>query len=240
MGKSRVTLSLVILLAGLLAFFNSGVSGAIIDIETFGFYHVVEPGDGATELADGATGEAQLFVDVINDNDCPGQVVFRFRNEGPIDSRINDVYFDNGSLLGIAELIDIDDGIAGDDRVDFSEGASPGDLPGGNNVIPEFEVTEFFLADSDSPGKSDVENPYKPGVGALDGDQWLGICFDLIGGQTYTDVIDELNGGELLRIGIHVQSFPLGGSEAFVNTPEPATLGLLLIGGLAILRRRSH
>ena len=50
---------------GLLAFFNSTVSGAIIDIETYAFGHIEEPGDGATELADGATGEAQLFVDVI-------------------------------------------------------------------------------------------------------------------------------------------------------------------------------
>ena len=208
-------------------------AASVSAIETFSFMHIQESGDGAAKLANGAAGEAQLYVDII---DQDPQVLFRFRNIGPVYCRIDDVYFDDGSLLGIAELIDADEGTGGDNRVDFSEGASPGDLPGGNNVVPAFEVTQTFLADSDPPGQSPVANPYKPGVEP--NDQWLGIVFNLVPGRTYAHVIEELNSGGLLRIGLHVQSFPDGGSESFVSVPEPATLGLLLLGGLTLIRRR--
>lgn len=229
-GKNKHISAFVLL--GAIAFCSSAALSS--PMETFGFYHVVEPGDGPSHLANGATGEAQLFVDVI---DLDPQVIFRFRNIGPTYCRINDVYFDNGSLLGIAGIIDVDDGSGGDTRVDFSPGASPGDLPGGNNVDPPFEVTETFLADSDSPGQSPVDQGSKPGVEP--DDQWLDIVFDLLPGKTYTDVIDELNGGELLRIGLHVQSFADDGSEAFVNsTPEPASLVLLLLGAAGVLMSR--
>ena len=213
-------------------FLSSPVLGSTV--ETFGFRHIQEPGDGPAEIANGATGEAQLFVDVIDE--APGQVLFKFRNIGPIYCRITGVYFDDGSLLGIAGLIDIDDGAGGDGRVDFSQGGSPGNLPGGNNLIPPFDATDTFLATSDAPGQSPVQHPYKPGVEPPD--QWLGILFNLQEGRSFADVIDELNSGELLRIGLHVTSFPDGGSESFVNVPEPTVLGLLLLGSLALLRRK--
>jgi hypothetical protein len=68
---------------------------------TYSFTHIVEPGDGATELADGAIGEAQLFVELT---DLGSQVEFTFTNIGPDASSITDVYFDDGTLLGIAEI----------------------------------------------------------------------------------------------------------------------------------------
>ncbi len=179
---------------------------------------------------DAAIGEAQLFVDVTD----PGsdQVLFTFSNIGLSNSSITDIYFDDGSLLGIATLIDADDGVGGDPLVDFSVGASPPGLPSGNSANPAFVVTVGFSADSDSPPP---ENGVQPG-------QTLGILFNLEVGGTFDDVIDQLTDASL-RIGLHVQGFDLGGteefpggSESFVNTPipEPHAAVLFAVGALVV------
>ena len=177
--------------------------------------------------ADCATGEAHLFVDVTDAGS--NRVLFTFSNTGPEDAAITDVYFDDGTLLGIAGLIDSDDdalGSFGDPGVDFSPGASPGDLPGGEAI--GFMVTVGFLADSDSPPPHNGVNPLES----------LGIVFDLQAGGTIADVLSEL-ADETLRIGIHVQGFAGGGSESFVNIPVPEPGSALLVAmGLAGLARR--
>ena len=152
---------------------------------------------------DAAIGEAQLFVEVSD----PGgdQVLFTFYNVGTEDSSIADVYFDDGSLLGIASIDDSHPGVS------FSQGANPADLPGGNGISPPFEVTEGFSADSDPPAQPNGVNP----------GEWLGILFDLQDGKTFADVLDDLATGAL-RIGIHVQGFASGGSESFINHPPGA------------------
>ena len=66
--------------------------------------------------------EAQLFVDVTDAGG--GQVLFTFSNLGPASSSITDVYFDDGSLLAIAL-------VSNSPGVDFSQLASPANLPGG-------------------------------------------------------------------------------------------------------------
>ncbi len=163
------------------------------------------------EVGDVAIGEAQLSVDVV-DIGVSDQVEFVFKNSGPEASSIADIYFEDGPLLAIAQIID--SGTGGDDGVSFSEGASPGDLPSGNNASPPFSATREFDADSDSPVQQNGVNP---------GEQ-LGIVFNLVTGQTVSDVVTALNTAPApdvysLRIGIHVQGFASGGSEAFVNTP---------------------
>jgi hypothetical protein len=104
--------------------------------------------------------------------------------------------------------------------VDFSPGASPGNLLGGSSI--GFQVTAGFLADSDAPPPQKGVNP----------NETLGVVFDLQTGASLANVIADLTNGQL-RIGIHVQAFAGGGSESFVNVavPEPRS-GLLIVAGL--------
>lgn len=142
-----------------------------------------------------------------------GQVLFTFSNLGPLASSIADVYFDDGTLLGIAS-------VTNGPGVDFSQFASPGDLPGGNSLSLPFETTAGFSADSTPPVQPNGVNPGES----------LGILFNLIGGKTFADTINALNDplgvGDDLRIGIHVQGLADGFSESLVNNPS---------GGLAVL-----
>lgn len=193
---------------------------------TYSFVNITNNNAG-----DAAIGEAQLFVELF---DLGTQVNFAFTNIGPEASSITDVYYDNGSLLGIASIDNSDPG------VQFSQDANPPDLPGGETVVPPFEVTTGFLADSDEP----------PPINGVNPGEHLGILFNLVGGGTFADVVDELASGEL-RIGIHVQGFASGGSESFINNgivdgdgngviPAPGALVLCSIGAgcLGWLRRR--
>ena len=187
---------------------------------------------------DCAIGEAQLGVEVTSYGIGTGtggvdQVLFTFTNTGADISTISEIYFDDGSLLGLAGLIDADEGIGGDASVDFSQGANPPDLPGGNSMTPQFNVTAGFLADADNPA---------PKWGVSPGES-LGIIFDLQGTQVFNDVINELGDGRL-RIGMHVINFEGGGSESFVNNPVPVPAAIWLFGsgllGLVGIARRKN
>ena len=176
-------------------------------------------------------GETQLSVELTDIGS--NQVLFTFMNSGSAASSIEGVYFDDGTLLGIASLIDADDGVGGDLGVDFSEGASPPNLPGGNSISPAFVTTAGFLADADAP--------MVPVKGVNPGES-LGVIFDLIAGVNFNDTVAAL--GTDLRIGVHVIAFDNGGSESFVSTvvPVPAAVWLFgsgLLGLVGVARRRS-
>jgi MYXO-CTERM domain-containing protein len=164
--------------------------------------------------------EAQITMDVSDEGG--GQVRFTFSNAGPLASVIESLYFDDGTLLGIASIVN-------GPGVSFMTGASPPDLPGGQMASPPFQTTAGFLADSD-PAVS--INGVGPG-------EFVAIIFDLQGGGTFGDVIAELADGSL-RAGIHVIAFEGGGSESLVNVPEPGTgvLALLGLAGFGVMRRR--
>ena len=175
-----------------------------------------------------AIAEAQVFVDVYT---SANQAHFKFWNIGANTCSLTDVYFDDGTLLGIASIIDADEG-GGHAGVDFERGAKPTELPNGP---PDFETTAGFSADSDPPVPTwgvEASNP---------ANEWLEIIFDINPKSTPDAVFGELETGEL-RIGIHVQSIgPY--SESLVNIiPEPATIAILALGSIALLstkRRRS-
>ena len=221
---------------------------------TYSFINIT--GNSAT---DAAAGQSQLSVDVTaldgTNNALSTQALFTFNNVGPDAMSITDVYFDDGTLLGIAALYDSDDELVlgggfGDAGVDFSQGASPGNLPGANNApLAPFATTAGFSADSDPPAQPNGVNPGES----------FGILFNLLPNQNlgsiYNALLNPCFQGDCtgdLRIGIHVQGFAGGGSESFVNIgtpleippqiPLPAALPLFLsalgAAGFTSWRRR--
>jgi hypothetical protein len=176
----------------------------------------------SNSVVDPAIGEAQLRLDVTDPG--AGSVRFTFLNLGPAASSITDVYFDDpGNFLSTMT------GIVGSSGVSFAQGASPPDLPNGASV----GFSADFSADSDSPAQPNGVNPGES----------LQITFSLESGISYGDVIGGLN-DSVLRVGIHVQGFADGQSEAFVNDTHPMPApgaALLALPGLAMvayLRRR--
>lgn len=168
---------------------------------------------------DVAIGIAQLSVNVTNPGG--GQIDFTFLNSGPAACSITDLYWDDGALLGIATIFN-------GPGTSFSQGASPPDLPGGNNCSPPFQASAGFTADSNPPAQPNGVNP----------GEWVTVRFNLIGGFTFADAINQLNDGTV-RIGIHVQGFASGGSESFViPSPGPAALGLISLAAAGRRRRR--
>lgn len=187
-----------------------------------------------TSTTNCATGATQLSVIVTGVSAT--QALFTFNNIGANASSITDVYWDDGTLLGIAAVNVNNTGL-----VSFSALATPSNLPGANNISPAFVTTAGFSVDSNSPHLS--QNGVNPG-------ESLGVLFNLQTGKTYTDLLAALDATHRdqpgdLRIGIHVQSFSNGGSESFINTPTavplPAAVWLLgsgLIGMVGFLRKK--
>jgi len=176
--------------------------------------------------------ESSLFVDV--EPFGSEQVLFTFRNEGypagPYDSfRIGAVYFYDGALLEIAELIDADDGestgLFQDPEVDFSEGASPAHLPG-------LDLTAHKLVTGYGLDVNDAADEDSGAVNGVHGGEQLGVLFLLQDGATLDDITTGLDDGAIL-IGLHVQGFGEY-SESFTNDGRIPAPGAILLGGIGV------
>lgn len=214
--------------------FISNVALAVAS-STYGFVGVTN-----TSSADTTLGVDSLFVEVIDlglDSSNTYQVAFKFTNNTSSAS-LTDVYFDDGTLLGIASISGSGDGVKFSDQGNVA----PPNLPGGDNLDPKFVTTAGFSADSDPPVTSN----------GVSSGEWLTVIFNLQPNKDYASVIDALtlsNGGGVgdLRIGLHVQGFYGGGGESFVNSASPVPeartyvmmlAGLGLVGFMAARRRK--
>jgi len=168
----------------------------------------------------------QMIVELTDATDTSGnKALFSFSNTGAdLESFIADVYFMDGTLLGISSIDNSDDG------VQFSEGANPSHLPG-------YNATASFSADNDPGAKNGVQTG-----------EYLGITFDLLDGVTFADTLTALSTGDLV-IGIHAQGLGAGiddsYSESLTNVsavPVPAAVwlfgsGLIGLAGIALRKK---
>lgn len=197
-----------------------------LQAETINFGCLTDNGNGCDLMV------AQLTVEVTD----PGsnQVLFTFRNLGPIFSTISEIYWDdyNTDLLNIASITNTAA------LVEFSSPAVPGELSSGNTAIPPF-TTDFSVGALPPPSFLGVD----PGEN-------LPVLFNLSAGTTFADVLTSL-ASEEMRIGMHVISIGTNdGSDSVLNEPgvgprpdpipEPATYALIGAGLLAIGAFRRH
>jgi PEP-CTERM motif len=169
-----------------------------------------------------ATGSSQLGLSFTQG---VGYVDFLFTNTGTLASSITDIYFDWANAADTFSP----GSITNSSGVSFSWGASPSNLPGGQNLNPDFSAN--LGADSNAPVQQSGVNP----------GEW--VSFRFVTGTT--DTASDLFSGDL-RVGLHVQGFANGGSESFVTVaspaPEPETYALMLAGlamvGASLRRKR--
>jgi len=199
---------------------------------TFGFTAITNNGGVAGDA------EGEIFVTVSDLGS--GQALFTFNVNPGHEFGIHAVYFDDGALLTLADLVD-DDQNGGDSGVDFSQGATPPNLPAGNTV--GFEATPGLTASADPPVGGPTGN-------SVNGGESLGVIFDLETGTTFADLLAALDLGFAdggLVIGIHVVG--MGEENQFSNSyvtdgddepviPLPAGAALGLVGLAPVMARR--
>ena len=168
--------------------------------------------------------DLDLYVEVTDGGlaDTISLVDFTFYNDSELYSSIARIYFDDGVLEEMVEIIN-------GPGTEFSPLAVPSNIPTASWLDPAFETTDGF---------SLISAPARPHNGVDGIGEWVTVTFSIAEGSTFEDVISQLNDG-ILRVGIHIIGLgPEDGSESAVTIPEPATVCLFGLGGLALLRKR--
>jgi hypothetical protein len=169
-----------------------------------------------------------LSVDVTQSGN---EALFTFSNSSSntaTDSFISDIFFDVRAPEAIGTASGDVDILAGT-GVSFTYDAG-GNLPQGNNAVPAFDP-DFSIINE--PGSA---NGIQPG-------EILAVAISLTG--SFQDVLNALASGTL-RIGLHVQGLPNGGSDAYINNPTAVPLpmafllGAPVLGGLLLAGRRNR
>ena len=240
----RLVLSLAIA-----AFFASNAIAGVLP-NTFNFYSFSE---------NSPTWEDERFVFSVTVTEVAGErenggnlASFVFENKSSVESSIAQIYFDDGTLLELPGPYEINNGSG----VNFTEGANPSSLPGGENIDWNTSGMGFEMAVGPS------NSPQHNGIGV---GETLEIIIELQGELTALDTCDAMEesaqnitedifGG--LRIGMHVVSLDGGPSDSLVNgrpggepplgiggaVPEPTSAliwGLLGLTGMSVRRKRS-
>lgn len=175
---------------------------------TYHFYRIGEENAPEGDIGSQFT----LTVDEVKTGGVvnPFRVLFTFRNLGPVESTIAEIYFDDGALLNLATIKNYG-------GVNFVPGAEPGNLPGGETLDPPFEASAWFSTQADS-GNSN----------GIDVDERLDLEYSLQGPIGYTGVINALNlppdDAGSLRVGLHVRNIGLSGeSDSYLLTTDQGT-----------------
>ena len=148
----RHLLSRVCSLVALVGFFTVGARADMYNPSWQ--WRIVENNSGLF-----STYASQLSVNVTP---FGSMVDFTFSNEGPNPCSITGIYFEDGTLLGLASVIALDP-IADDpsrDGIVFGQPAHPSNMPGWSTLNPKFYSSSAFTvgsngaADGVSPGES--------------------------------------------------------------------------------------
>jgi len=160
-----------------------------------------------------------ILVEVTFDS-IEHQVDFTFYNNSLIQSSIATIYFDFDNILS---TLDITNGPG----TAFQHGASPQNLPSAKTLDPDFQADYIATIGSLAPKPQNGINPT----------QWVKTSFNIPTSMTFDNIISNMNSTNY-RIGAHLIALPDGSSESMITTPEPATLALLGMGALTLIRKR--
>lgn len=175
-------------------------------------------------------------------------VSFLFSNSNALATSITGIYFEDGAVLGIADItqyLDLDfnePGTGAGKGTAFVQDGVPQNVPSGNTI--GFAATNSHRVNASGNFEG------------VNGGEWVEIIFELQSGLGYSDVLAAIAQGQIktgggtptgpaLRFAMHVQGLgsDAEGSEGFINSiPLPAPFGLALAGlaGVVIISRRKR